>query len=194
MIRKFTIFYTVCVISFLAVYGCDKKTTISEVKDIPGNEPDQEFLASRIVITEHGITNAIVQAESINVYSDKNLTSIDGGVMIDFFDNYGKKSSTLTAKKGNVWGLYDKVDSLKATGDVVIISADKDKRMETSSSLCWISSARKIYAPRDSLVKLITNDGVEQGINFNAKDDLSEYSMENVSGVFEGEEISLPGR
>ena len=111
-----------------------------------------------------------------------------------FFNKKGEYVSTLTAQMGEVWGLYDEVDSLKARNDVVIVSAEKDKRLETSSSLNWISSTRKIYADRDSLVKLVTGDAVEQGINFVANDDLSEYRMENVSGIFKGKDINLPGR
>ena len=43
-------------------------------------------------------------------------------------------------------------------------------------------------------MKLVTEDAVEQGVNFVANDDLSEYRMENVSGVFEGKDINLHGR
>jgi len=174
--------------------GCEKNTTISQVKNIPDNEPDQKFIKSRIVITENGITYAIVQAESVKVFVDSDYTSLEGGILIDFFNKKGEYVSTLTAQMGEVWGLYDEVDSLKAKNNVIIVSADKDKRLETSSSLSWISSTRKIYADRDSLVRLVTEDAVEQGINFVANDDLSEYRMENVSGIFERKDINLPGR
>lgn len=155
-------------------------------------EPDQRFLGSRIVITENGLTGAIVEAESVTVDIDANHTAIDGGMKIDFFDSDGIHTSTLTARKGEVWGLYESVDSLKATGDIVIVSADKMKRMETPSSLWWVSEGRMVYA--DGLVKLTTEDAVEQGINFVAKDDLSEYRMDNVSGRFEGTDMDVPGR
>ena len=183
-----------CCILLIFIIGCEKNTTISQVKNIPDNEPDQKFVKSRIVITENGITYAIVQAESVKVFVDSDFTSLEGGILIDFFNKKGEYVSTLTAQMGKVWGLYDEVDSLKAKNNVVIVSAEKDKRLETSSSLNWISSTRKIYADRDSLVKLITEDAVEQGINFVANDDLSEYRMENVSGIFERKDINLPGR
>lgn len=183
-----------CFILLIFIIGCEKNTTISQVKNIPDNEPDQKFVKSRIVITEKGITYAIVQAESVKVFVDSDYTSLEGGILIDFFNKKGEYVSTLTAQMGEVWGLYDEVDSLKARNDVVIVSAEKDKRLETSSSLNWISSTRKIYADRDSLVKLVTGDAVEQGINFVANDDLSEYRMENVSGIFKGKDINLPGR
>ncbi len=183
-----------CFILLIFIIGCEKNTTISQVKNIPDNEPDQKFIKSRIVITENGITHAIVQAESVKVFVDSDYTSLEGGILIDFFNKKGEYISTLTAQMGEVWGLYDEVDSLKARNDVVIVSAEKDKRLETSSSLSWLSSTRKIYADRDSLVKLVTEDAVEQGINFVANDDLSEYRMENVSGIFKGKDIHLNGR
>ena len=66
--------------------------------------------------------------------------------------------------------------------------------METAHSLIWISSSHVIYGERGKSVKLITEGGVEQGINFVANDDLTEYSMEKVSGVLEGGDITFPGR
>jgi len=191
MFRQYTILSFLLLMFFT---GCEKNTTISQVKNIPDNEPDQKFIKSRIVITENGITYAIVQAESVKVFVDSDYTSLEGGILIDFFNKKGEYVSTLTAQMGEVWGLYDEVDSLKAKNNVIIVSADKDKRLETSSSLSWISSTRKIYADRDSLVRLVTEDAVEQGINFVANDDLSEYRMENVSGIFERKDINLPGR
>lgn len=189
MFRNFTIWF---IMLLTVAIGCEKSSRLSQINDVFENEPDQNFYNSRIVFTENGMTSAIVEAESMRVYIDSNYTEVEGGIQIDFFSTKGERTSTLTARSGEVWGLYGEVDSLKATGDIVIVSTDKKKRMETSSSLCWISSDRKIYA--DGLVKLISEDAVEQGINFVAKEDLSEYRMDNVSGVFEGKEITLPGR
>ena len=191
MFRLYTVLFFVLLI---VVIGCEKDTTISQGNAISDDEPDQKFLTSRIIITENGITTAIVQAESVQVDVDTDLTSAKGGVHIDFFNKEGEQISTLTADSGEVFGLYEEVDSLKAHGNVVIVSADKTKRMETAHSLIWISSSHVIYGERGKIVKLVTDGGVEQGINFVANDDLTEYSMEKVSGVLEGDEIAFPGR
>ena len=174
-------YYTILLLLLLkTITGCEKNTTISEVNNIPDTEPDQTFLFSRIVITENGIPGAIVQAESVQVFTDTHVTAVSGGLAVDFFNKDGEHSSTLTAKNGEVWGLYEEVDSLKARGNVKIVSTDMTKKMETSSSLNWISATHKIYA--DGRVKLTTEDAVEEGINFVANDDLSEYRMDDVSG------------
>jgi LPS export ABC transporter protein LptC len=183
----FIFFATIIVFS-----GCEKKSEISVVKNAPVVEPDQKFIKSRIVITENGLTSAIVEAESVKVFAVTNISTFEGGIKMDIFNKQGKHVSTLTANRGEVYGLYEKVDSLKAKGNVVVVSEEKKSKLETASSLVWIQTARRIYA--DSLVKLTGENAVEQGINFTAKDDLTEYSMENVSGSFEGKDIKIPGK
>ncbi len=174
--------------------GCEKDSSISQVKTIVENEPDQKFIHSRIVITERGVTYAIVEAESVKVYTDSDFTSLEGGILIDFFDRDGEFISTLTAERGEVWGLYNEVDSLKAIDNVVVVSEENDKRLETPSYLNWVASTRTVYAEKNSVVRLISGNSVEEGINFVAKDDLSEYSMDNVSGIIESNDINMPGR
>ena len=174
------------------VVGCERDTPIAKLASAPENEPDQTFLDSRIVVTETGITSAIVAAESIGVYTDTGFTAVEGGVTIEFFDSGGAQTSTLTADRGEGWGLYDEVDSLIACGNVTVISTDGTKKMETGSSFTWKAGTRRVYA--DGLVRLITGDAVEEGVNFVANDDLSEYSMDDVSGEYGGGGFSLPDR
>ena len=174
-------------IAALVLAGCEQESTVTQLTEVQGNEPDQEFIDSRIVITEQGRTNAIVQAESISVFQNQNFTTFDGGITIEFFDDRGELTSSLKAGHGEVWGLYEDVDSLRARDNVEVVSADGAKRMNTDSSLSWSAQSRKIFA--DGLVTLTTSNAVEQGVNFVAKDDLSEYTMENVSGVYQGQDL-----
>jgi len=172
--------------------GCGGNTGTPRTEAVQDREPDQMFLKSRIVITENGLTGAVVEAESVSVELDKRYTAIGGGIKLDLYNKNGEHTSTLTAKHGDMWGLFEAVDSLKASGDVVVVSNDGTKRLETASGLCWVAETRMVYA--DGLVKLTSEEAVEQGINFVAKDDLSEYRMDNVSGRFEGTGIKPPGR
>ncbi len=174
-------------IAAVIMAGCEKEPTVTQLTEKKENEPDQKFIGSRIVITEQGRTNAIVQAESISVFQSRNFTTFDGGLNIDFFDDRGERTSTLKAGHGEVWGLYEDVDSLRAYVNVEVVSADSTKRMNTDSSLSWSARSRNIFA--DGLVTLTTSNAVEQGVNFVAKDDLSEYTMENVSGVYQGQDL-----
>jgi len=183
---------TLALAALLAWAGCAPDPTVTELSAVPENEPDQKFLRARIVVTEEGMTSAIVEADSIQVFLERNYTDIDGDMAIDFFNNRGEMTTKLTADSGEVWGLYEQVDSLRARGNVVVVSVDGENRMETSSALTWNARTHLIYA--DGFVRLSTPDAVEEGIHFVAADDLSEYRMDNVTGQYEGSGLSLPGR
>ena len=172
----------------LIVSGCAEEHVPVTVKN---NLPDQQFRNSRIIVTENGITTAIVMANRVSVYEERNYTVVEDSIAIEFFNKEGEKVSTLTALSGQVWGLYEKVDSLRATGDVVIISDERNATMETPV-IRWIASTHMIYA--DSTVRLSTEDAVQEGVRFVATDDLKSYTMENVTGVIQGEGIAIPER
>jgi LPS export ABC transporter protein LptC len=179
--------YLMCVAMLLPIIvfaGCERESTVSILTEAQENAPDQEFVDSRIVITQQGRTNAIVQADSIRVFQSRNYTTIDGSMVVDFFDAAGTQKSTLTADHGEIWGLYENVDSLRAFEKVEVVAADSSKRLNTDSAMTWSGETRNIYS--DGPVTLVTNDAVEQGVNFVAKDDLSEYTMNSVSGAYQG--------
>lgn len=192
MKKRNNISFYALIISITLALACGKNETIAEKVKLSDTEPGQSLYDSHIVITENGITSAVVQAESISVWADSNLTRAFGGLHVDFYNKKGEHISTMTSEKGEVFGLYTQVDSIRADGNVVIVSDEKKTRMEASSSLVWMASTRKIYS--DSLVKLISESAVEQGIKFSAKDDLSEYTMENVSGHYNSDKLAIPGR
>jgi len=84
------------------------------------------------------------------------------------------------------------VDSLKAKGNVLIASVEKDATMRTES-IRWKASSHKLYA--DEFVRITSENGFEQGIGFVAKDDLSEYEFTGpVSGEVRGEDFKLIDR
>ena len=88
-----------------------------------------------------------------------------------------------------MWGLYESVDSLRARGNVVIVSDEENASMETED-IRWIASIHRIHA--DGLATIKTNQGFEQGTGFVANDDLSEFEFTGpVSGEFMGKEIQL---
>ncbi len=82
------------------------------------------------------------------------------------------------------------MDSLKATGNVVIVSEERNAKMETPEIL-WVASTHRIFA---DMVRLSTEDAVEEGVKFEATDDLKSYTMKNVSGEVQGRDIAIPER
>lgn len=157
-----------------------------------GSYHTQEFLDSRIVITEDGMTNAIVEAHKVYVFEEQNYTVIDENIAIDFFNKNGEAVSRLTANSGEVWGLYENVDSLKAAGNVVITSTEREWMLETPYNIRWIAATKRVYA--DSTVKLSTEGAVEIGVGFEAPDDLSSYKMREVKGEYQNRDVVVPER
>ncbi|MBN1294939.1 MAG: LPS export ABC transporter periplasmic protein LptC [Candidatus Latescibacteria bacterium] len=188
--NKFRIIYCVLtVLLFVITAGCEIEEEVPV--SIEYNLPDQEFKDARIIITENSITSAIVMAKLVNVFEDDNYTVVQDSIAMEFFNKQGKRVSTLTARNGEVWGLYEQVDSLKATGDVVIISEERRAKLETQS-IRWNAKTRMIHA--DGWVRLSTEDAVQEGEKFVATDDLKNYTMENVTGSIRREGIKVPER
>ena len=178
----------VMILAGLLAVGCEEEIPPVTVRS---DLPNQQFSDARIVITEKGVTSAIVSAKHVNVFEDRNYTVVNDSISIQFFNKEGKRASTLTARHGEVWGLYEQVDSLKATGDVVIVSDERNAKMETQD-IRWIAATHKIFS--DSKVRLSTEDAVEEGTGFEASDDLKTYTMKNVTGEITREELTIPER
>ncbi|MFC1606452.1 LPS export ABC transporter periplasmic protein LptC [Candidatus Latescibacterota bacterium] len=188
MMRKATTIACLLFIALLSLSSCEKEPV--PLKGDPAELPDQQFEHTRIIITEGGKTSAVVEAERVDVYEDRSYTSAEDSIKIEFYNTDGDHVSTLTAQKAAVWGLYEHVDSLKATGNVVIISKERSAKMETPG-LLWIASHHKVFA---DTVKLSTDDAVEEGIDFEASDDLRSYTMKNVTGEIQGDDLEIPER
>lgn len=170
------------VCGFLCLAGtCEEPEQTQEVADT--GLPEQQFRRTRIIITEHGVTTAAVEADDIEVFDTRDYTVVRDSLHIDFYNKKGEHMSTLTADSGEIWGLYEEVDSLRAEGDVVIVSTQRDARMETPF-LRWIATEHRVYA--DSTVRLSTGDITEIGTGFVANDDLSSYTMQNVTVISRG--------
>jgi LPS export ABC transporter protein LptC len=175
----------------LVAAGCRKEEPVRSSGVVVPAGPDQIFVDARFVVTENGATNAIVRADSINVFQKENISLAKGHLQVDFFSRQGEQLSTLTAERGIVYGMAESIDSLRAEGDVVITWIKRNARMETPF-IRWIAATRMVYA--DSTVALSVENAVERGVGFAAPDDLSSYSMGRVTGIIEDQKIEIPGR
>ena len=160
---------------------CEEPEQNQEVSDT--GLPEQQFRRTRIIITEQGVTTAALEADDIEVFNTRDYTVVRDSLRIDFYNRQGEHVSTLTADSGEIWGLYEEVDSLRAEGNVMIVSSDRDAHMETPF-IRWIAAEHRVYA--DSTVRLSTGDITEVGTGFVANDDLSSYTMQNVTVISRG--------
>jgi len=158
----------------------------------PFPEPDQILQDTRMTLTESGKTVAILEAQIVKVYEDSNYASLEDSVIVYFFSREGEHTTTLTASSGEIWGLYEKADSLKASGNVVVSSEKNDAYLE-APAIRWIASAGMVYG--EGTVRLNSENGYEEGTGFEAKDDLSEYRFRGpVSGEVRGKDVKLDER
>jgi len=151
--------------------------------------PDQIFADARFVVTENGLTSAVVRADSVLVWNDRAVSEAIGNLKVDFFSREGSRVSTLTADRGIVYGMTEAIDSLRATGNVVVVWHERNAEMRTPF-IRWIAAIHTIYA--DSTVVLTVENASERGIGFAAPDDLKSYTMRSVSGYVHDENIKIP--
>ncbi len=181
-----------CLLAGVAPLSCGGEETVSRAGPAAGHEPDQIFIRPRIVITENGLTSAVLRAETVKVFEDSSYTLFQDSLTVFFYSEDGQHTTTMTADSGEVWGLYEEVDSLRADGDVRIISEEREASLE-APAIRWIVGQHRVYG--EGLVKLNTDQGFEQGTGFTAVDDLSEYEFTGpVSGEVRGDDLNLEER
>ncbi|MBZ0184050.1 MAG: LPS export ABC transporter periplasmic protein LptC [Melioribacteraceae bacterium] len=135
--------------------------------------PTQESWNSKIVFSENGDLKAILFSDYIRVYEDKKYTLLDG-VKIDFYDEEGKKTSTLTSKEGKV---EDDTQNMYAIDSVVAVS-DSGRTLLTDE-LIWINRTRKIKT--DKFVTILDKDERIEGYGFESDQSLQNYVIYNIT-------------
>ena len=192
-IRKAQAAGTVLLVLLAAGQGCEEKPDGPVRPGLP--VPEQRFRDARIVMTEDGRTSVIVEARRVDIWESRNYSVLEDSVVIDMFDKEGEQVSRLTAQLGEVWGENNDIDSLRATGDVLIVWQQRDARMETPF-IHLDAVSHMIYA--DSLngktVRLTIEGGIQEGIRFEATDDLKTWKMEQVTGEIRNEQLVIPER
>lgn len=180
----------VIVVSLLCLtFACSQEQQSGKPAPQAPPGPDQMFVDSHFVVTDDGLTSAVVHADSVAVFYNRLISEMTGNVRVDFFNRKGERVSVLTAKRGIVYGKTEAVDSLRAEGDVRVTWRERDATMKTPF-IRWNAASRMIYA--DGAVTLTLKDAVERGVGFEAPDDLKSYVMRSVTGVVRGENIRIP--
>lgn len=165
-------------VTFLFFAGCkaDKVKpnvdTKLDVKEIPA----QESWKSKILITEKGQTRALLDVGHLRMYTSTQETIIDSGMKVDFYNNFGQKTTTLTSKRGKI---DDKTKNLFAYEDVVTVN-DSGVVLITEE-LMWNNSDQKIKT--DKFVTITTPTEVLQGYGFESDQHLRNYVIFRITYV-----------
>jgi len=108
-------------------------------------------------------------------YDDKKEIFLEG-VKIDFYEEDGTKTSTLTSKKGKV---DESLKNMFAIDSVVAVS-DSGVTLRTDE-LMWNNQKRKITT--DKFVTIISPDEEIQGYGFESDQSLDNYVIYNITYV-----------
>lgn len=137
--------------------------------------PVQESWDTKIVFTEDGKTKAVLYSDHIRAYEDRNVKILEG-VKIDFYNEEGNVSSTLTSKRGRI---NDLTNDMYAIDSVVAVS-DSGVVLRTDE-LMWRNKEKKIKT--DKFVTIIDGDEKIEGYGFESDQNLRNYTIYNITYI-----------
>ncbi len=138
--------------------------------------PDQESWNATIFFSDSGKTTAVLKAGHLQVFDDTRETLMDGGIKVDFYNDAGVKTTTLTAKKGRV---DDATKDLYAIDSVVVVS-DSGTTI-TTEELKWRNSDKKIVS--DKFVTILSPKEKIQGYGFESDQHIQNYVIYNITYI-----------
>lgn len=156
--------------------SCEEKMAPPRTDLKSGEIPDQESWKSTVIFSDSGKVKAILNAGHISVYNSKSYTLIDSGAVVDFYKE-GEKVSTLTGKRGKV---LDATKDIEIYDSVVVVN--KEGNILKTSKLYWNNRLQKVST--DVFVKITTPKEDVEGIGFESDQNLKNYTIYKVTGVF----------
>jgi lipopolysaccharide export system protein LptC len=162
----------------ILIAGCGQE----KVKPIINNSlqtsklPAQESWDDTVFFSDSGKTKAILYAGHLRMYDQPRETLLDSNIKVNFYNELGKKTSTLAAKKGRV---NDVTEDLYAIDSVVAVS-DSGDTIRTQE-LMWKNSSQKITS--DKFVTIVSPKEKIQGYGFESDQSITNYTIYNITYV-----------
>ena len=152
----------------------------SDEPDIPKpahrgvDAPDQEAWDVTKKVTRNGRLRASIRAPHLRKYDRERISRLDGGVSVTFYgQRSGEVLSRLTSKKAEI----DEGRRVLTAMDSVILLSGRGSTLYTDT-LRWEEETEMIRGPAE--VRIESEDGTETGIGFEAKSDLSSWTLREV--------------
>lgn len=109
-------------IAFVACSSADQPPTTV----VPGSDADQMLFGLSLVVTSDGLIRVVLEADTAYQYEARQVSELRG-LTVHFYNNFGERTSTLTAREGT----YDwRTEDMEARGDVVATTPDQ-RRLST---------------------------------------------------------------
>lgn len=156
-------------LSSIFFFGCSEEKIKPPVLSTSneGELPSQESWNFRMMFTDEGKLKAILTSAHARVFDERKETLLDT-VKIDFYNEQGLKTSTLTSLKGRVDGATNNMYAI----DNVVAKNDSGTTLKTQE-LMWRSRDRKIVS--DKFVTIESPTEKIQGYGVVADQNLANY-------------------
>ena len=167
------IFWCGCLAMLLC--GCGDKIRPSVLSGFDTKHgPQQESWHSTIIISDSGKVQAKIVAGYIRKFDSPQETLLDSGVVVYFFSDEGKQTTTMNARHGKV---NEQTYDIDAFGSVVVVSDDSTKLR--SERLFWDNRRRLIHTP--DYVSITSPKERVQGQGFESDQHLRNYRIFKVT-------------
>ncbi len=143
--------------------------------------PLSRLLEATIVYSDSAKQKAVVEADELLDLQNGDR-EVPLGMFITFFEKDGSISATLRA---NYAYYYKEEDRWKATGNVIVNNIANKETLK-SEELFWEPKKEDVYT--EKFVRIETPGELMTGTGLKAKQDFSEWTLENPEGIIDVED------
>ncbi|MFT5581339.1 MAG: LPS export ABC transporter protein LptC [Psychromonas sp.] len=178
----YKIFYIIIPVSILLagmLVSC--VNDLEEIKKITYDPkaPNEVTTDLEVFFVDSGYPKVKIFAKLAETYLlPEEVTKFKDGVRVDFFDEVGVKTSTLTALYGEI---QTSKNQMMVRDSVVLYNYEKQQTMFTEE-LFWNQTDSLIFT--DKKVKVISPDGIIYGKGIITHQDFKVYEFKNPTGTF----------
>lgn len=159
----------------LAAAGCEERTKPSLIPLGEEEIPTQQSWRSTVTFSDSAVVKAVLWAGRIAVYENRRETLLGDSIHVDFFDESGSRTSTLTARRGRV---DDRTRDFDAFENVVVTS--ENGTVLRTDSLFWTNAERKIHT--EAFVDIRSTTEQIRGHGLVSDQSLKNYRIFRVTG------------
>jgi lipopolysaccharide export system protein LptC len=164
----------------VAISACENEDKKNEVPQIYTG-PLSKLSGATIIYSDSALLKAkVIAAEILDLQNEDR--EVPKGMFITFYEKDGSVSATL---KANYAYYYKEEDRWKATGNVVIHNIINEETLK-SEELYWEPKNEDVYTEKFVLIE--TPGELMTGTGLKAKQDFSEWSLENPEGIIDVED------
>ena len=158
--------------AFLSLASCQQQEAVKPIL-YEGALSEAEDVTMHY--TEKDILKVMLKAKRVLEFQNGDREFPDG-IYLEFYDEFGKISSTLQANSAYYF---------KNEGKVEVINIEKQEHLNTEE-LFWNMGTKKIFTDKFVTIKL--QNEIIYGTGLDANQDLSNYQIKNPEGEFTVEE------